>query len=93
MFKLVSKRELALYVGQIQDLRSEIADLNKKLDHERARAEAAINMLLMRVAKAAITPDEKVSIDEQDSINQRQLDIWGDGNLMTEEEAIDALQR
>jgi hypothetical protein len=93
MFKLVSKRELTLYAAQIQELRNEVVQLKTQVDHERRRAEGAINLLLMRTVKAAITPEPTgMSLAEEENMKAKMFDIWGDGQQLSEDEALEKLQ-
>lgn len=92
MFRLISKRELLLYHAQIQDLRKEIQDLRELVKHERARAEGAINALLIRKIGLAVTPDAGPTIAQQEELREKQFDLFGDGANYTEDEALEKLQ-
>jgi hypothetical protein len=82
-WKLIHKRELLLYVGQINDLRQQIAKLERVVDHERKRAEAAINGLLMKKQNIAINPDE-MTLEQENRIKEQVYDIFSD--TMTREQ-------
>jgi len=92
MLRIVSRRELLLYAAQISDFKQEIKRLQGIIEHERRRAEAAINLLLMRTVKAAITPTEPLTLDQEDAIKERAMDIFGDGKSYNEDEALEKLQ-
>ena len=93
MFKIISKRELLLYAAQISDMKAEIARLHTSLDHERKRAESAINALLIRSAKLALTPEPTgLTLDQEESIREKTYNIFGDGQEVSDEEALDKLQ-
>jgi hypothetical protein len=78
-FKLVHKRELALYAAQIDDFHSQVLVLRELVEHERRRAEGAINLLLMRTQKAALTPEpDKLTEDQQENLKAKMLNIFGD---------------
>jgi len=83
-FKIIHKRELALYAAQIQDFRNQIKELGLIIEHERKRAEGAINLLLIKTQKAAITPEPNpVTEKEEEEAKAKLLNIFGDN----EEEA------
>jgi hypothetical protein len=90
--KLISKRELALYAAQIQELREQNARLALQIEHERKRAEGAINLLLMRTVKAAITPNEGITMQQEEELKAKQYDIFGDNNPINEDEALEKIQ-
>lgn len=91
--RLIHKRELALYAAEIGDLRKEVERWRALVEHERKRAEGAINALLIHVAKVAITSDNaQPSVEEQEKAIERQLDIFGDGQTMNDAEALEKLQ-
>lgn len=90
--RLISKRELALYSAQIQDMKTQIENLTKQIQHERKRAEAAINALLIRTAKIAITPLEGMSLEKEMEMKEKAYDIFGEGNQESEAEALERLQ-
>ena len=78
-FKLVSKRELSLYAAQIQEFKQEVDRMRLQVEHERKRAEGAINLLLMRTQKAVLTPEPPaLTDDEEDKIKAKMLNIFGD---------------
>jgi len=66
--------------------------LHGDVEHERKRAEAAINALLMRTAKLVLTPDSPATMEEQEKLKERQMDIFGDGASYDEEQALEELQ-
>lgn len=77
--RLTTKRELALFNAQLQDLRSEREELRAQVERERKRADAAINALLIRTQKLALTPEPPALTEEQeDARNTRMLDIFGE---------------
>ncbi len=90
--RLTTKRELTLLAATISDLRAEIARLNVQLEHERKRAEGAINALLIKCTKMAITTDHESTIEEQEKFKERQLNIFGDDEPVSEAEALEKLQ-
>jgi hypothetical protein len=90
MFGL-SKREIRMYENRIMDLEHQVANLQTLVESERKRAEAAINALLIRVAKIAITPNA-VSEKDQEALKEKQFDLFGDGAEYTEEKALEDLQ-
>ncbi len=94
MYRLVSKRELALYAAQIADLRKEVQRLQQAVEHERKRAEGAINLLLIRTVKAAITPDQSntPTFEQQEELREKMFDIFGDGKDYSEDETLEKLQ-
>lgn len=93
MFRIISKRELVLYAAQIQELRNEVATLRAQVEHERKRAEGAINLLLMRTVKAAITPEPTgMSLQDEENMKAKMFDLWGDGQQLTEDQALEKLQ-
>jgi hypothetical protein len=89
MWKLINKRELSLYAAQIQEFRGEIVRLRESVEHERKRAEGAINLLLMRTQKAVLTPETSPMTDEQEeAYKAKMLNIFDDnpeeGNFLEE---------
>lgn len=92
MFRLISKRELALYLAQMADMKAEISRLHVQLEHERKRAEGAINLVLMRSVKAAITPVEGMSLAQEMEMKEKAYDIFGDGADYSEQDALEKLQ-
>jgi hypothetical protein len=92
MFRIISKRELLLYAAQLSDMKTEIQRLNVLVEHERKRAEGAINLLLMRTVKAAITPQEGLTIQEEEDLKAKTYDIFGDGEELSEKDALEKLQ-
>jgi hypothetical protein len=92
-FVITTKRELSLNAAVMQDQKAEIERLHKENAYEKARAEAAINALLMRSAKLAITPKASgLTEAEEDAIKSKTLDLFGDGSQVTEDEALEKLQ-
>jgi hypothetical protein len=89
--RLITKRELSLLNWQISELREEKKQLYKQVDYERRRAEAAINALLIKTNKIALTPDPLTDLpdEEQEAIQANMLDIFGDNE---EAEIIERLQ-
>jgi len=88
---ITTKREMALFAGTIGDLRAEKAALQDLVDHERARAEAMLNLLLIKTQQAAITPGDKLSLKQQEDLEEKmesKMDIFGDGKIQTEEEFL-----
>lgn len=78
-YKLIHKRELSLYAAQIQEFKQEVDRMRLQVEHERKRAEGAINLLLMKTQKAALTPDTPQLTDEQEeTIKAKMLNIFGD---------------
>ncbi len=93
--RIVHKRELAMQAAMVEDLRTQILDLRKLVEHERARAEAAINLVLMKEAKAVLTPLDPLTLEQQEKFENavnKKLDLFGDHQDMTAEEALDKLQ-
>jgi len=93
--RLVTKAEISLYVGTISDLRSEKKHLQELVEHERVRAEAMLNLLLMKTQQAAITPNDTMTMKQQEEFEQRtgdMLDIYGDGKVQTQDELLKELQ-
>jgi len=89
-WKLIHKRELALYAAQIQEFRDEIKILREQCEHERRRAEASINLLLMKTQKAAITVDKPMTEEEEERAKAKMLNIFGDD--YEENDFIDRVQ-
>lgn len=75
---IITKRELAVYTGTIADLRKEIERLTKQIEHERLRAEGAINLLLARTQKAVLTPELPQQVAQEEVIKKAMLNIFGD---------------
>lgn len=92
MYRLISKRELLLYAAQLSDMKAEITRLQTQVEHERKRAEGAINLLLMRTVKAAITPNEGMTIAQEEEMKDKMYDIFGDGAELNETQILDKLQ-
>jgi len=95
MFRIITKRELALLHATIEDLRNEKIALQALVEHERKRSEGAINLLLLRTQKAVLTPEPVPLTEEQeDKMKERMLNIFGDEEeSMTEEKALEELQK
>jgi hypothetical protein len=94
VFRLISKRELMLYAAQISDMKAEIVRLHAELDRERKRADAAVNALLIKTNKIAITPQEGITLQQEDDLKDKMFSIFGDDQApLTEEEALEELQR
>jgi hypothetical protein len=92
--KLITKRELALYVSTISDLRREAENLKKMIEHERMRAEGAINALLIKSVKMAIVPDDQRMTEmDEDKLKERQFDIFGDETGNDDEKRLEELQQ
>jgi hypothetical protein len=91
--KVISKRELSLYAAQIAEMKEQNDKLSQQVQHERKRAEAAINALLIRTARLAITPMEGMSLAKEMEMKESAYDIFGDGNHLDEEKALEELQR
>jgi hypothetical protein len=89
--RMITKREIALYVSTIADLREEVQKWQEHYGHERKRAEGAINALLIRSARIAITPDT-ITDEDQEKLREKQFDIFGDGQNLNEEETLEKLQ-
>ena len=78
-WKLIHKRELALYAAQIQEFKKDVDRMRLQVEHERKRAEGAINLLLMRTQKAVLTPDPPaMSEDQEEAMKAKMLNIFGD---------------
>lgn len=91
---LIHNRELSAYALRVSEYRKQIEDLILDVKHERERAERAINALLVKEKKIAINLDDKpMTFKEQDEVKARVLDIFNDGNTMSEEEALEMLQK
>ena len=81
MFRIVSKRELALYAAQMQDFKTTIAELQSQVKHERLRAEGAINALLIRTQKIALTPEtatNPMTEEQEENYKSKLMNIFGD---------------
>jgi hypothetical protein len=93
--RIVHKRELALYAAQIEQSRKEIAELKKQVEHERLRAEGAINALLIRTNKIAITPNapsEMMSEEQEEKAKTKMLNIFGDDYEFDEADLTERIQ-
>jgi|WetSurSiteA1Bulk_404760.scaffolds.fasta_scaffold28464_2 hypothetical protein len=89
--RLITKRELALLNATIGGMRDEIANLRLLIEHERKRAEAAINLLLMRTQKAVIDVEPTpLTLEQSDKLKEAALDIFGDS--YTEKEILEKIQ-
>jgi len=77
-FKLVHKRELSLYAATIDDLRKEKEALQLAIERERRRADAAVNALLIKTAKVALTPNIPVSEDQEEAMRQSMFNLFDD---------------
>lgn len=91
--KLITKRELALINATMTDQRAEIARLREQVNHERLRAEGAINALLIKQERIAITPNDGPSFQQEEEIKAKEMDIFADGKMFTEEELLKELQK
>lgn len=92
MLRLVSKREMLLWAGTVQDLRNQIKALEEQVKHERARAEGAINALLIKTNRIAITPQENMTIKQEEDFKDKQYNIFGEGEI-AEDKALEELQK
>lgn len=92
MLKLITSRELKLYAAQLEEYRKEIKRLQGEVEHERSRADAAVNAVLMKTAKVAINLDKPLTFEQQEKIQAKAMDIFGDGEPLTDEEALEKLQ-
>ncbi|MDD5037008.1 MAG: hypothetical protein PHE55_19960 [Methylococcaceae bacterium] len=89
--RLTTRRELMLFAAEIEDLRLERERLRGQVDAERKRADAAINALLIRTQKLALTPEAPTLTEEQEEArNTRVLDIFGE--TMQEDEVLERIQ-
>jgi hypothetical protein len=89
---LTTKVERQFTMAVIQDLREEIERLRKQIERERKRAEGAINLLLLRTTKAAISVDDHPTEAEMEKLSERQFDLFGDGHEIDETKALEELQ-
>lgn len=92
MFKITTKREMALLAATIDDQRRQIEELRKLVEHERKRSEGAINLLLMKTQRAALTPDQPLTLEDEEQAKERMLNLFGEGEV-DEEKALEELQR
>lgn len=89
--KITTRRELMLFAAEIEDLRLERERLRGQVEAERKRADAAINALLIRTQKLALTPEAPaLTEDQEEARNTRILDIFGE--TMQEDELIERIQ-
>jgi len=92
-FKIVHHRELSLYTATILDLRQEKQALLVTVELERRRADAAVNALLIKTNKIALTPNPiPLSEDQEEAMRQTALDIFGDSQELKEQETMEKLQ-
>ena len=89
--RITTKRELALLSGTIMDLRKEVERVREERDHERARAEGAINALMIKCTKMAITPDP-LTLEEQEKLLEKQWNIFADGQAEEDAKKLEELQ-
>ncbi len=75
--RITTKRELDLWKATILDLRQECQRMRQERDHERERAEGAINALLARAARVALPMRGGMDIENQ---IDRQTDIFNEEN-------------
>lgn len=85
--RLTTKRELALQAATMLDMRREIARLNERIDHEQKRAEAAINLLLLKTQRAVLTPDQGMTMVEEETMRQNMMDVFNDADEPVKQEA------
>ncbi len=77
--RLVTKREMALLAGTIEDLRKEKQALQELVEHERKRSEGAINLLLIKTQGAALTPSPGPQQEaEEERVKNKMFNIFGD---------------
>ncbi|HCV42881.1 MAG TPA: hypothetical protein DGH68_05320 [Bacteroidetes bacterium] len=89
--RLTTKRELALLNATIGGMRDEISNLRVLVEHERKRAEAAINLLLMRTQKAVIDVEPSpLTLEQENNVKEAALNIFGDD--YSEQELMEKLQ-
>jgi len=89
LFRITTKRELALLHATIEDQHKEILALRALVDHERKRSEGAINLLLLRTTKAVLTPQVEPPTEEQEEkMKERMLNIFGDEETPTSDEKL-----
>ena len=74
--RFTTRRELLLWQATIADLKQDVLRMRSERDHERERAEGAINALLARSAGVAVLPREK---DIEDHID-RTMDIFNEAD-------------
>jgi hypothetical protein len=92
-FKIVHHRELSLYTATILDLRQEKLALQATVESERRRADAAVNALLIRTNKIALSPNPiPLNEDQEEAMKQSALDIFGDSQELKEQETMEKLQ-
>jgi hypothetical protein len=68
--RFTTKREIGLWISVIEDLKSEVARLHNEVEREKARAQAAINLLLAKTQGATIERSYDPSVIEPNSISQ-----------------------
>ena len=90
-FRLVHKRELALYAATIDELHREKRDLTAQVEQERRRADAVVNALLIKKEQIAITPTQPLTEAQEEQMMQKTLNIFGDDTI-TEKEFMERLQ-
>ena len=87
--KITTQRELLLFRATIDDLRAEREKLREQIVHEQKRAEGAINMLLIKTQKMALTPEPPaLTEDQEDAMKARMINIFGN-----DEDETDVIER
>ena len=76
--RLTTKRELSLFNAVIQDQKARILALERAVQSEKKRAEAAINALLIKRTGLALTPDIPINEDQEEQLKVDALDIFRD---------------
>ncbi len=77
-FKIVTKREIALWISQIEDYKNRLLAMQKERDHERLRAEGAVNALLAKTQGLVLTPDDKSHTDDVEEARNMMFTIFGE---------------
>ena len=91
--KIVHQRELALYTATILELRKEKDALSRIVEMERRRADAAVNALLIKTQKIAITPSPvPLNEDQEEAVKQSMLDLFNDAEQLNENEILEKIQ-
>jgi hypothetical protein len=73
----ITNKEKTLLLSIIADRDKQIAKFEKQLEIERARAEAAINLLLARTVHAVLTPSTPETDAERDKREEAMFGLFG----------------
>ena len=94
-FTFASKREMAFFAAQLDELRKEKKVLIETIEVERRRADAAVNALLMKTQNLIINPVKPqvaVTDEQEEAMKQTALDIFNDAEGLNEQETVERLQ-